>query len=172
VKKWLRRVRAAAVMGLMWAVAWAPVGVLIAVFFGGNSWISDGRPLDDWFMPLTLLGFLGGAIFSGMLRIAEGRRRFDELSLPRFGAWGAVGGLALGTIAIFAWTQDAGYGPVIWQRAALMIGSTTLLSAGSAAGSLALARMADDRELLDATADVAEVGLTGDEARELLGGGS
>lgn len=43
--------------------------------------------------------------------------------------------------------------------------------AGSAAGSLALARMADDRELLDAGADVGEAGLTEDEARELLGGG-
>jgi hypothetical protein len=42
--------------------------------------------------------------------------------------------------------------------------------AACAAGSLALARMAEDRELLDASADVAEVGLTGDEAQELLGG--
>ena len=41
----------------------------------------------------------------------------------------------------------------------------------SAAGSLALARMAEDRELLDASADVDEAGLTEDEARELLGGG-
>ncbi len=46
----------------------------------------------------------------------------------------------------------------------------TLLGAGSAAGSLALARKADDRELLDAGADVAEVGLTKEEKRELLGG--
>jgi hypothetical protein len=34
-----------------------------------------------------------------------------------------------------------------------------------------LARMTEDRELLDASADVAEVGLTGDEAQELLGSG-
>ena len=43
--------------------------------------------------------------------------------------------------------------------------------AGCAAGSLALARMAEDRELLDASADVDEAGLTEDEAQELLGGG-
>ena len=45
-----------------------------------------------------------------------------------------------------------------------------LAGAGSAAGSLALARMAEERESLDASADVAEVGLTSGEAQELLGG--
>ena len=43
--------------------------------------------------------------------------------------------------------------------------------AGSAAGSLALARRAEDRELLETSEDVAEVGLSEGEARELLGGG-
>lgn len=43
-------------------------------------------------------------------------------------------------------------------------------SAGCAAGSLALARTAEDREL-DASADVNEAGLTEDEVRELLGDG-
>ena len=45
-----------------------------------------------------------------------------------------------------------------------------LLGAGSAAGSLALARRTDDRELLDAGADVADIGLTEAEKRELLTG--
>jgi hypothetical protein len=43
--------------------------------------------------------------------------------------------------------------------------------AGSAAGSLALARRVEDRELLETSEDVAEVGLSEGEARELLGGG-
>ena len=43
--------------------------------------------------------------------------------------------------------------------------------AGSAAGALALARRAEDRELPEASEDVGEAGLTEDEARELLGGG-
>lgn len=54
--------------------------------------------------------------------------------------------------------------------ATVIIGTLTLLSAVSASSSLALARMAEERELLDASAEVAEVGLTGDEAQELLGG--
>jgi hypothetical protein len=49
------------------------------------------------------------------------------------------------------------------------MGITTLWSAIAAAGSLALARMAEDRELLAAGADVGEAGLTEGEARELLG---
>jgi len=44
--------------------------------------------------------------------------------------------------------------------------------AGCAAGSLALARKAEDRGLLNAGAEVEEVGLTGEEERELLGGGN
>ncbi len=49
-------------------------------------------------------------------------------------------------------------------------GVLTLLGASSAAGSLALARRGDDRELLDAGADVADIGLTEEEKRELLAG--
>ena len=52
----------------------------------------------------------------------------------------------------------------------IAVGLLALLGAGSAAGSLALARMADDGELLDAGADVADIGLTEEEKRELLTG--
>lgn len=44
--------------------------------------------------------------------------------------------------------------PDLWLRAAVIIGPTTLLSAVSASGSLALARRAEEREVLDASADV------------------
>jgi hypothetical protein len=67
--------------------------------------------------------------------------------------------------------------------AVALAGDTTLLNhlvflgplfavagAVSAAGSLALARRAEKRELLDAGADVPEVGRTEGEAQELLGG--
>jgi hypothetical protein len=49
-------------------------------------------------------------------------------------------------------------------------GVMMLMGAGSAAGSLALARRADDRELLEHSADVADIGLTEEEKRELLAG--
>lgn len=43
-----------------------------------------------------------------------------------------------------------------------------LLSAASATGSLALARMAEDRELLEASEGVAEVGLTEGDCQSCL----
>lgn len=168
MKRWLRRIRGAVGMGLIWAAGWALVGVLI-----GLSW-SLGLPME-WFVevfdaPLLALavpGFFGGAVFSAVLGIAGRRRRFDELSLPRFGAWGAVGGLLLGLFpSLVAVSTGAASGAAV----AVIIGTLTLLSAVSASSSLALARMAEERELLDASAEVAEVGLTGGEAQELLGG--
>ncbi len=49
------------------------------------------------------------------------------------------------------------------------MGIAAFLGASSAAGTLALARRADDRELLDAGADVADIGLTEEEKHALLG---
>ena len=57
-------------------------------------------------------------------------------------------------------------------QAAAVVSTVSLLSAVSAAGSLLLARVAEDRELLAAGDEVSDVGLTGEEARELLGGAS
>ncbi|MGB5675025.1 MAG: hypothetical protein WBO43_10795, partial [Gemmatimonadota bacterium] len=84
---------------------------------------------------------------SGVLGIVEGRRRFDQMSLPRFAGWGGLGGLLLSGVFVLA----AGLrGDVI-----LVLGPVfAMASAASAAGSLALARMAD-RQLLDAGGDAA-----------------
>lgn len=157
MRKWLRRIRGAIGMGLTWAVAWFGAGLILLLIVGVGA---ADVPFPLFF---ALLGFLAGVTFSGVLGILEGRRRFDQMSLPRFAAWGAVGGLLLS--GIFAWA--AGLGGEF-----LVLGPVFALSgAGCAAGSLALARMAEDRELLDASADVREAGLAEDEARELLGGG-
>ncbi len=107
-----------------------------------------------------VVGFIGGVTFSTVLGIAEGRRRFDEMSLWRFAGWGALGGLLVPMLLLGGFWSE---GPE-W----LFVGVYTLLGAGSAAGSLALARRADDRELLEHGADVADIGLTEEEKRELL----
>jgi O-antigen/teichoic acid export membrane protein len=162
MKKWLRRIRGAIGMGLTWAIGWA--------FVGGLMELIDrrGELVDIWPMVLGIPGFIAGAVFSVLLWIAEGRRRFDELSLPRFGAWGAVVGLLLGVLGVAAGAGIEALPP--WLRAAVVIGPTTLLGAISASGTLALARKGRPRELFDAGADVGEVGLTDAEKRELLGG--
>ena len=133
MRKWLRRVRGVLRMGLTWAVAWAVVG-------GGlmeGIVDPDGKILDMWPQTLAIPGFLGGAVFSVLLGMAEGRRRFDELSLARFGALGAASGLLLGVLAI---ATGAASGAPLWLRAAVIIGPVTLLNAASAAVPLALAK--------------------------------
>jgi drug/metabolite transporter (DMT)-like permease len=151
-------------MGLTWAVGWELVVVLmgmITIFLPGTGLEIIFEAADDELMIVMLLpAFLGGVVFSTVLGIAGRRRRFDELSLPQFAAWGAIGGLLLGLIpaaAVAVGTSVA--------QAAIIIGTTTLLSAVSAS-------RAEDRELLEASAEVAEVGLADGETQELLGGGS
>jgi hypothetical protein len=142
-------------MGLTWATAWFGAGLILLLIVGVGA---ADVPFPLFF---ALLGFLAGVTFSGVLGIVEGRRRFDQMSLPRFAAWGAIGGLLLS--GILAWA--AGLGGEF-----LVLGPVFALSgAGCAAGSLALARRAEGREFLDASAD--EAGIAEDEARELLGGG-
>jgi hypothetical protein len=160
MKKWLRRIRGALGMGLTWAVGWAPVGAIV-----GSVVALGGGPLGGVVEAVLLYaasGFVVGAAFSGLLGIAEGRRRFDEMSLGRFATWGALGGLLISPYTIFD-------GMPLTLTNVVGVGAVMLLSAGSAAGSLALARREDDQELLEAGEDVADVGLTVDETRQLLG---
>ena len=165
MKKWLRRIRGAVGLGLTWAVAWFPVGAIIGLVAG----LTD-TPVDSLVSLVfglagifAAIGFVGGAIFSTILGLAEGRRRFDQMSLPRFAAWGAVGGFLV----------TASFQLTIGGEPSLSVVATSvmaLLGAGSSAGSLALARRADDRELLEHGEDVADIGLSEEEKRELLTG--
>ncbi len=77
-----------------------------------------------------------------------------------------MGGLVLSMFLLTAGNGAAG--SIV--TGVIMTSVATLLGAGSAAGSLALARRADDRELLEHGADVADIGLTEEEKRELLPG--
>jgi len=72
--------------------------------------------------------------------LTEGRRRFDQMSLPRFAGWGATSGLLLS--ALFAKAASLGWGDV------LAIAPTIALAcAVCASASLAAARRAARREL-------------------------
>jgi hypothetical protein len=126
MNKWITRIRAVAGMGILWAIGWAVIGG--AVMEG----ILDrhGAILDMWPQTLAIAGFLGGAVFATVLGIVASRRRFDELSIFRFGVWGALAGLIVGGLLV---ATGAG---------ALIIVPLTVLCAGSASGSLALARKA------------------------------
>ncbi len=99
MKKWLKRIRGAFRMGLVWAAAWAGVGAIVGVVaavlgFDPASGIVEGAAVG------VIIGFFAGATFSTVLGITEGRRRFDEMSLPRFAGWGAVGGVLLQLVMV------------------------------------------------------------------------
>ncbi len=90
MKNWLRRIRGAVGMGLTWAVVGFLAGIGIEVIH--NIWPNPiGSAVDIWPAVLAYPGFFGGVAFSTVLGIAGRRRRFDELSLPRFGFWGRWG---------------------------------------------------------------------------------
>ncbi len=95
MKKWLKRIRGALGMGLIWAAAWGSVGMIflsgLLVFGTAPVGVGLATAIANSAL-LALAGLIGGAAFSVVLGITEGRRRFDEMSLPRFAGWGAVGG--------------------------------------------------------------------------------
>jgi hypothetical protein len=159
-KLW-RRIRAAIGIGLTWALAWFAAGMVLLFIVGFGA---ADVPFPLFF---GLLGFFAGATFSGVLGLLGGRRRFDQMSLPRFAGWGALGGvlLAVGFVSVVALSGDA----AILDSLPLLGGVFGVAGAGSAAGTLALARMAEDSGSLEAGEDVTEAGLTERERRELLG---
>ena len=140
--KWLRRIRGAIGMGFTWGAAWSGAGFVLAVVTGFKA---------DAPFPLIfgVLGFFAGVIFSAFLALTEGRRRFDQMSLPRFAAWGAIGGLLLS--AVFAKVASLEWGDVL-----LIAPTFALASAVCASGTLALARRAVRRELTDIHRDPAK----------------
>ena len=158
MKRWWRRLKGALGTALTWGVAWSLTGMLL----GTTGFLGDLRLVEYAVFGgvFAVLGFLGGGIFSTVLALTEGRRRFDQLSLPRFALWGALGG-ALMSLSMAA----------LGESAALFntVSFFAVLGAASSAGSLVLARRAEDQELLRSGDEVAQVGLSRDEARELLG---
>jgi hypothetical protein len=159
MKNWWRRIRAAVGMGLIWGVAWFGAGILLARVPGFHS----DLPFALLFAPL---GFVTGIIFSGILMGIEGRRGFDRASLSRYAAWGAASGLLLSGVFVVG---AALRGEALWGEFLVFGPPLAIASAVCAAGSLAIARRADRRELPGDSGHPAEAELTEDKKRELLG---
>ncbi len=135
-------------MGLVWAGAWFGAGMLLLLVVGPDA--------ADVPFPLGFgaLGFFAGLTFSGVLGLVEGRRSFDQMSIPRFAAWGGVGGVLFAGFFVLA----ASLGGEVFLGLSVVF---ALAGAGCAAGSLALARLAEDRDLLDTGAAGSETWLPG-----------
>jgi hypothetical protein len=154
MRKSLRRIRGAIGMGLTWGAAWFAAGSVPRWVFGVNT---------DAPLPLVfgLFGLIAGVIFSAVLALTEGRRSFDQMSLPRFAVWGAMGGLLLS--ALVAKAGSLGWGDVLALAPTLAVASAV-----SASGSLAMARRAVRQELPDIRGDIAAAELTDHETRKLI----
>jgi hypothetical protein len=144
-------------MSVTWGAAWSAVGLVPRWVFGFNA---------DAPFPLVfgVFGFMAGVTFAVVLALAEGRRRFDQMSLPRFAGWGALGGLLLA--ALFARAVSLGWGDVLALAPTLAVACAVCAS-----GSLALARRAGSRELPESRWDIAGAKLTDHEDRKLPRGG-
>jgi hypothetical protein len=175
MKTWQRRIRGALGMGLSWAAGWGLAGLLGELLIAVVSRISPGF-LGGWdseppLPALAIPGFFGGVFFSIVLGIAGHHRKFRELSLPRVAAWGALGGvlLTMFPLALVA-VGLASLNASPWLVIAELGVPAVILGVVSASVSLTLARMTEGREVVEASEEMAEVGLTQGEAKELLGG--
>jgi hypothetical protein len=120
-----RRIKGALGMGLVWAFGWGAVGGVMELL---ANFIPRLNVVDMWIQPFVIGGFVAGAFFSLVLGIAARNKRFEELSVLRFTVWGTIGGLLAGV------APTALFGP------SLVIVPLMVLSAASAAATLAIAR--------------------------------
>lgn len=140
MKKWLRGLRGAFLMTLMWVVGWG-------VGFGGlmEAFVDPhGELVDIWPALMGFAGFIGGIVFCALLRISGAGRRVDEVSLARIATWGVVTGLILGVLAVASGLSSDIAIDQPYQRSiapAVMIGITTALSAVAAIGSALFFRL-------------------------------
>jgi hypothetical protein len=120
-------------MGITWGFAWSLVGML-------PRWILGYKPDAPFPIIFGVIGFTAGIIFSTIIAIAERRRTFEQISIPRFAAWGAAGGLLLS--AIFSKAASLGAADIL-----AIVPTFAIACAACASGSLALARRGAPREL-------------------------
>ena len=133
MKRLWTRVRAAVMMGLIWGAAGAfggfAIELILNILPGPDDWLG----VDMWPAVLAIPSFVGGVLFSVLVSITERRRRFEELSFPRFGLWGAITGAVIGFLLGL---------PVA------LLAPMAIVGGASAATSLALARVGEKRESL------------------------
>lgn len=151
MKGWLRRIRGALGMGLVWGGAWFAAGMAMMV----GLLVTTGSTGADVPYPLGfgMLGFFAGVTFSGLLGFLEGRRTFDQMSLPRFAGWGGVGGALFSLV--FVSLAALSEGPSFFGNLLVLGPVFAAAGAGCASGTLALARRARDHQLPDSGRDEA-----------------
>ena len=95
----LRRVKAALVTGVLWALVWIPVGVGVGLYQYWTGSFIDVAPtparmvafiLMRFALGWGLMGAISGALFAFTLAVAERGRTVATISVGRVAVWGAV----------------------------------------------------------------------------------
>ena len=122
-------IKRTALLALAWAIAWAPIAVLIGV-----TVVDPDNSMDEMWPAIGAYpGFLCGLLFSILLGIRERVHRIADVPVRRAAAWGVLSGFLVSVIP----------GMVAEPRGLLsasIIGSITLMSALSAVASVLIAR--------------------------------
>ena len=136
MNKFLRRLRGIVGTGLTWAVGWA--GVTIALnLLGGIPLQFLGRIA----LSGAVWGFIAGGAFAVILSVAERRHTLEDLSLRRVALWGGIGGsLVFLSVSPFLIPLGVPFSGIL-----VPIVTNSLIGAGFASGSVALARQGDAR---------------------------
>ncbi len=141
-------------MGVTWALGWGLMGIgigVLSVLTPFLPWEIYFRAFDAPAPALAVPGFFYGAGFSIVLGIVGRNRRFADLSMPRFAAWGALSGVLVPAVLLgLGEPSPSGGAGVDWGRLAFMAGTLGLFSTLSAMSTLALAQRAERGESLDA----------------------
>lgn len=152
--KWLRRIRGTIGMGITWALGWSIAGVLIgfaSILLPWLPWYLFFEVFDAPLPAFAIPGFFAGVFFSVVLGVVGHRRRFRDLSLPRFAAWGAVGGVLLTlfpfALEVLGMASREGSRLGTWHVLAVISGPFIALSAISASVTLLVARRAEEKHL-------------------------
>ena len=136
----LKRIRGIVGTGVTWALAWVGLGAVVGALVGYPVGFLFRIALSN-----SVSGFLAGSAFAAILSVAERKRTLEGLSLKRVALWGAIGGGLLSFLPM-------AYGvPLAYLLGPLLINGG--IGAGMAAGSVALARRAEDRRLLRGAGD-------------------
>src|SRR5688572_21621774 len=119
MRQWMRRLRGALGMGIIWAIGGALIGGFIELLLNIFSGLEALHAIDMWPQALAIPGFVGGVFFAVVLGIAGSRQKSD-MSMRQFVMWGAMAGVLFGAFLLFTGFMH-GLFPSFLLRAALFV---------------------------------------------------
>ena len=138
----LRRLRGTIGTAFVWAVLWLPLGVLLVLYRNSQSVECFACARTSFVLAIwTGWGALNGAVFAALLMITERRNSFTDLSMRRFGLWGALVAVSV-PAAITVWDVTSYAGPYPeWGFATVAMILSALLGAGCACRHFGIGRV-------------------------------